>query len=574
MKKQIRILKTLVYLFSLFFLLLLMSCQNTNGIKSKEKKEIDINSLYNENLVVTITYDLDIKYNNLYEQIANMKIVSEYEDDKSIEDFDTIFLGKKEQDGIFDNGNEDIEWILLYKDDEKAYLQTKYVIDEVQYIDINGFNSLPEYLNKKYINEIFDREEIGLLKTIKVEKPVHKKDGNEFDITYYYDSKNYQTDRKLSLISYDDLIKYYGNVSIEDYRGWCYNDTSDNIETNKIYNNKIKTRETDHVKKLIYNDNKRKQSTYYEYQEEENYNKKNIRIDSHHFSTQDYYYLDSDVIENSASVPEVFTDVFAVSNKGIVEKNFHVYSDYLSPGHNDSTYYLAGLRPTIYIDLKKAKDFKLKCEYRKYTNYEIEKGETFDIDNIECVHKVSDYPEGTHLENIESVIFGSAVDSNDKSKTKPIEWIILDKTNDAYLLMAKYPIAVKRFDEEGRNVDYSDSSIRKWLNDEFYNKSFDEKNKNKIKTIKCDDFEDKVILLGSDDIRKYYGEQIDARKILSNTFTLSYEKISAGREPFYGKWNDFNQGFLLRDNGEYSYLVKYVNNEGEINETGTLTDMP
>ena len=177
MIKQIRTLKVLVNLVSIIFLLFLISCQNTNSIykkESKTKKEIDVSSLYNEKLVVTNISDLDKKFNNLYDQIANMKMVSEYEDGKTVEDFDTIFLGKKEQDGLFDNGNEDIEWILLYKDDEKAILQTKYVIDEMQYIN-NGSYDLPEYLKKIYINEIFDGEEIGLLKTIKVEKPVHKK---------------------------------------------------------------------------------------------------------------------------------------------------------------------------------------------------------------------------------------------------------------------------------------------------------------------------------------------------------------------------------------------------------------
>ena len=155
--------------------------------------------------------------------------------------------------------------------------------------------------------------------------------------------------------------------------------------------------------------------------------------------------------------------------------------------------------------------------------------------------------------------------------------------------MSKYPVDAKRFDETGRNIEYQNSTIRKWLNEDFYNKVFSDNMKKMIKSIRFNDFEDKVFLLSADDIYKYFNRHmeinnnvsdmmdtnpLDVRKLLSDSKTFEYIKPSVIKEPFNGKWNDFHQGFLLRDNGECNYLVKYIDNDGKINNDGILTDMP
>ena len=564
-KKSIRVLNIGVILLSS---LLLASCQNSDSVVDSEEviyETMSFNDLYDEKLITTSVFNLDKKYNNLEEQISYMRKVSEYNDGSAVEDFDTIFLGKIEQDGIYDNGKEDIEWILLYRDDEKAILQSKYIIDEIDYL-----KDLLDLLNKKYRNELFDKEEIGII-------------------------------QKMGLLRYEDLIEYYGDVGIEEYRESYSN--GEDVAKNKVYNNKIATKETDYVKKVIYNDNKRKQATYYKFQEEENYKNNNVRIDDSHSMVGGYYFLESDLIYNDDDIPFCFEARDAVSNAGIVEKNFCVSSDYLHVGENNYIQYLSGLRPIIYVDLKKAKNFKIKNEYKKYKYYELKKGQVFDISNIKNVHSVREYPDNTYLENIESVVIGS-VSEADKEAKDLIEWIVLDKVNGAYLLMSKYPIALKRFDEEGRNVDYLNSSIRKWLNDEFYNNSFTNEQKKKIKTVKykvndqTNNIEDKVFLLSAADISEYFAKHInynfinidvdldklnshyvdsdylDSKKLLSNTMLFNYRKTSVHKKPFSGKWNDFHQGFLLRDNGDYDYLVKYIDNDGNVRNDGTLTDMP
>ena len=587
--------KTFICVIILFFILI--SCKNNlnNAERQTVKRTINLNELYDESLVVETINDLDEKYNNLCERILDMKMVSEYETDKTVEDFDTVFFGRKEQDGIYENGDEDIEWILLYRDEEKALLQTKYIIDEMQYIEIDKQYNLLEYLNKKYINEIFNSEEVSLLKNIKVEKKVNNSSELSEDESYY-NFINFQEDRKINLINCNDIIKYYGDAHIVDYNKYNeYNNEKTNIATNS----KIITYETNYVKKIIHNDNTRKQSTYYMFQEEENYKNKNINIDKYHHSKSNYYYLDSSLIYNFKNHPSTYIGVDAVSNEGIILNNFYAQSDYEWLRNGDKVNYLAGIRPIIYIDLEKAKNFKIQNEYKKYKYCEIKKGEIFDIKSIERVHRVSDYPDNTYLENIETVSLGTVSNAEGNN---PIEWLVLDKNDDAYLLMSKYPISLKRFDEEGRNVDYLDSSIRKWLNEDFFNKAFGDEIKNKIKTVKYnlvyknisdknslkqkdkeEDLEDRIFLLSENDINKYFSKNsinnddfnfLDEKKLLSNTMNFNYEICSVHREPFYGKWNDFNQGFLIRDNGKYNHLVKYIDNEGKMNENGTLIDIP
>ena len=404
-KRKIKYLQIIIFIFLVSFLI---SCQKLNkleNVATNDKSVIDINNLYDENLVTTRVTNLDNKYTNLYEQIMDMKMVSEYENDKNIEDFDTIFFGEKEQDGLLDNGNEDIEWILLYKDDEKALLQTKYIIDEMQYINILGQYNISEYLNKKYIYEIFDKNEINILKEINVEEPKDKYNTDDVgEYIRFYRLSNYLENRKISLIKYEDILKFYGNVSMVNYKGYFYNKNDEDIEESKIYNDKIVTSETNYVKKFVFNDNNRHSSEYYEFQNIENY--KNIIVDGHHESLTGFYYLDSDLYEHHEFVPDFFIGGNVVSSDGLVNNNFYVFSDYSSLDDN-SKYYLAGIRPIIYIDLLKARNFKLKSEYKKYKSMDIKKGKVLDIDNIKNVHMVSDYPDGTFLENIESVEFGS-----------------------------------------------------------------------------------------------------------------------------------------------------------------------
>ena len=65
---------------------------------------------------------------------------------------------------------------------------------------------------------------------------------------------------------------------------------------------------------------------------------------------------------------------------------------------------------------------------------------------------------------------------------EPITWIVLDDINapdDTVLLISKDIIEVKMLNDKEEEVSWEDSSLNKWLNEEFINKAFKEDVKEK-----------------------------------------------------------------------------------------------
>lgn len=87
------------------------------------------------------------------------KIVSE----QKMVDFDIVKMGHYEQDNNADNGPELIEWLVLYEDEEKQYLLSRYILDNVivnyessaSWEDTKGYN----WLNNTFFNSAFSEDE-------------------------------------------------------------------------------------------------------------------------------------------------------------------------------------------------------------------------------------------------------------------------------------------------------------------------------------------------------------------------------------------------------------------------------
>lgn len=89
------------------------------------------------------------------------------------EDFevgDSIFFGSYEQDNSVSNGNEEIEWIVLGKDYNKALLISKYVLDCKPYDLVDNSNScswetcsLRKWLNGDFIAAAFNNVEQAVI---------------------------------------------------------------------------------------------------------------------------------------------------------------------------------------------------------------------------------------------------------------------------------------------------------------------------------------------------------------------------------------------------------------------------
>ena len=98
----------------------------------------------------------------------------------------------------------------------------------------------------------------------------------------------------------------------------------------------------------------------------------------------------------------------------------------------------------------------------------------------------------------ETIEFGNYPQDKDGTE-KPIEWIVMKKEGNQVLLLSKYVLDAKPYNEGWENVTWQTSDIRQWLNNEFYTTAFNKSEKAKIQTSliknEYNDTEDKVFLL-------------------------------------------------------------------------------
>jgi len=164
--------------------------------------------------------------------------------------------------------------------------------------------------------------------------------------------------------------------------------------------------------------------------------------------------------------------------------------------------------------------------------------------------------------------FGSYEQDNDPSDgAEEIEWIILANEEDRVLLISKYVLDCQQFNTEiNRENPWSDSSIRKWLNETFIKNAFNtieidaidtsnisaEKNPD-YDTNPGSDTQDKVFLLSISEAEDYFSSDED-RKLIPTAYA---ENLG---ESLYHWW--------LRSPGEYEDGVAFVNEDGSIDAAG------
>ena len=114
------------------------------------------------------------------------------------------------------------------------------------------------------------------------------------------------------------------------------------------------------------------------------------------------------------------------------------------------------------------------------------------------------------IENLkigDKIQFGSYPFEADGTK-KPVEWRILEKKADGTaLVISKYGLDARRFDAKSNNWERSE--IRQWLNNEFYNGTFKDEEKNAI--LEYREAGCKVFLLSEEEAGKYFKNNEDRK---------------------------------------------------------------
>ena len=177
--------------------------------------------------------------------------------------------------------------------------------------------------------------------------------------------------------------------------------------------------------------------------------------------------------------------------------------------------------------------FFLICAF-SVISYNFVYAKTYDLSQISQVKLVTEYSDDTYVDEMDTVTFGSYPQSDASGNTKePIEWIVLDRQGDKVLLLSKYILDCKNYNNERSDVPWETCTLRKWLNNDFYHQAFNsdeilkiEKtiviNTNNIGGIKnSNDTYDNIFICGVSEIIKYFGgkwsgpqkDKVDGRDI-------------------------------------------------------------
>lgn len=182
--------------------------------------------------------------------------------------------------------------------------------------------------------------------------------------------------------------------------------------------------------------------------------------------------------------------------------------------------------------------------------------------------------------------FGSyEQDNNPDNGNEPIEWIVLSKSDTELFVVSKYALDCKEYNDEYCEVTWETCTLRKWLNDEFFNSAFGKseqssiltttlKNENNIKYTSINggnDTKDKVFLLSLNDmINTDYGfskdtDEFDICRRCAPTDYAIAQGVYASEDNFYNTAdNDSPCNWQLRSPGISEKYAAYTGTSGSV----------
>ena len=209
---------------------------------------------------------------------------------------------------------------------------------------------------------------------------------------------------------------------------------------------------------------------------------------------------------------------------------------------------------------------------------------------------IVEYSRNTLIDNVDTVTFGSYPQSDTNgNKKEPIKWIVLEKDeiNHKALLLSKYILDCQCYNENFGYVTWENCTLRRWLNNTFYNNAFSSIEQNKIQTTNVinnnnilyninggNETYDKLFLLSIDETLRYFGNGMNVAFINilgENVVTrgTNYAKSVNNNEGNlyvndYGDQDDRNSVFFLRSPGINQSYAATVGDDGYLNTRGIM----
>ena len=265
---------------------------------------------------------------------------------------------------------------------------------------------------------------------------------------------------------------------------------------------------------------------------------------------------------------------------------------------------LTGCKMTQVIGTEQQKTNSKNIEAKNNNSVDIE-------EQISKAKLVSTYGDMSTIDEMDTVTFGSYPQSSTSAdKLEPIEWVVLERDykNNRALLLSKYILDNVSFNSEHKACKWKDSELRQWMNRTFYDKAFNDNEKNQILEDthisntsfdeNVDAVTDKVFILSEAEARKYfkrfymdeenkrlatrgtnYAKNVDNNGIKlwvrentgENTFSISEDGIFVNRiverykdEALKFEWCIDNSFYWLRSNGIDLSSVERVNSNGAL----------
>ena len=131
----------------------------------------------------------------------------------------------------------------------------------------------------------------------------------------------------------------------------------------------------------------------------------------------------------------------------------------------------------------------------------------------------------------DTIFFGNYEQDGDlKNGTEPLEWYVLSSNYNYVLVLSKYILEKREF---GSSYYWGNSTIREWLNSDFYNETFSSNEKNKIqKMITSTKTEDNIFCLSAEEVRGFF--VTDTSRVAYPTQRLLDDGFKTDKDA--GKW--------------------------------------
>lgn len=167
-------------------------------------------------------------------------------------------------------------------------------------------------------------------------------------------------------------------------------------------------------------------------------------------------------------------------------------------------------------------------------------------------------------------------DNIDSNGSEPIDWVVLEKSQNKTLLISNYVLDCYPFNKEQKEVTWEKSDVREWLNSTFYESAFSKEEQSfiQITHVKADDnphygtsagnsTEDKLFYLSVPEVIKYSSDNGKKRIAFATPYAIA-EGVEA-MENGYAPWG-------LRTPGSKQFAITAIaRNSGAICGIGNTT---